>query len=145
MLLLVLSDRNDLRAVDQNVGGLKHGVREQPVARAQALGHLVLVRVTPLQQAHGRHAGQDPRQLGNLGNIRLPEENRPCRVQAQRQITQRDLLSQTADLLGVAQTGQGMVICNEIEAFVAFLLKPDVLTHGAEVIAKVQFAGWLDA
>lgn len=99
---------------------LPHGIGEQAVAGGDALGHLVLERVT-LQQAHGRDAGEDPRQLGDLGNIGLPEEYRPGRIEPQRQVAGGHMLRVLDHRLGVIQAGQGVIVGDEVETVVAAL------------------------
>jgi hypothetical protein len=88
VLHLVLAHRDDVRAVDEDVRRHQHRVGEQADARGEAAGELVLVRVGPLQQAHAGHGGQDPRQLGHLRHVRLAEEDRLVRVEAEGQVIQ---------------------------------------------------------
>ena len=77
-------------------------------------------------------------------NVRLPEEDRLFRIQSQRQIIEGDVADVFAERLRVLDGGHGMVVGDEIEAF-ALILQVNVLLDGTEIIAQVQFAGWLRA
>ena len=86
MLLLILADGNRVRLVDEDVGSHEHGVGEEPGAdRFLAVPGLVLELRHPLQPAHGGHAGEQPGELGVLGDVRLHEQDAALRVDAGRQ------------------------------------------------------------
>ncbi len=88
VLLLVLAHRHQIGEVDQDVGRLQHRIGEQPVVGREALGDLVLVADGALEQAHGRDAGEDPGELGDLGDVLLGKKGRLLRVEAEGQEVQ---------------------------------------------------------
>ena len=75
MLALVLADRHLVRAVGEHVGGLQHGVEQQPGGDQLALGErLVAELVHALQAAELGDAAEQPRQLGVLVHVALAEQ-----------------------------------------------------------------------
>ena len=83
MLLLVLTDGHQVRQVDEDVRRLQHWVGEEPVTGAESLSHLVLEADRSLEQPHGRHAGEDPGELGDLGDVVLGKKGGLCRIEAE--------------------------------------------------------------
>ncbi len=73
MLALVLADGYRVGLVEQDVRGLQDGVVEQPHVAAA----LVLELGHPRRLAEPCEAGQDPSQLGVLGQVALREQAAP--------------------------------------------------------------------
>src|SRR5262249_54659500 len=90
------------------------------------------------------HRAQDPIQLGNLGDVALPKEDRPGRVQAQGQERQRRFQYRIAQYFGVLDAGERVQIGDEIEAF-AFVLKLDELPDRPVIVSQVEVSGRLDS
>ena len=88
MLTLVLTNRDLVRVIEQDVCGHQHGIGEE--AHGRSLGAvpagLVLELRHPACLAEAGQAGQDPGQLGMLGDMALHEEGRPVRVDAGREV-----------------------------------------------------------
>ncbi len=144
MLHLVLADRNEVRTVDDDVGGHQHGISEQADTGVDALLHFLLVRHRPLQQAHVRHRAENPGEFGNLGNIGLAEEDGAVGVESEGQVIQGDVQRVLPQCFRVVDGRQGVIVGDEIEAL-RLVLQGDVLANGAEVVAEVQLARRLDA
>ena len=165
VLHLVLADRHQVRAVDEDVGGHQHRVGEQPDARRDALCDLVLVRVGAFEQAHAGDGGENPRQFAHFRHVGLAEEAAPspgrgrargsrgprrgrCRRGCAARVARpapcswrpRRASFSSASL----QRCQGVVVGDEVEALAA-ILQLDVLLDRAEVVAEVQLAGRLHA
>ena len=137
VLALVLPHRHDVGVVDEDVGGLQHGIGEEPDVGPGALGGLVLELRHPAGLAEAGEAREHPRQLGVLGDVALDEEHRPCRVD-----TAGDELGgrQTGALPQhgrVGRDGQRVQVGDEVEGVVR-LLQPDPLHEGTDVVAEVQ-------
>ena len=76
VLDLVLADRHQVGAVEQDVGGHQDRVVEQPGRNAFEPLRLIFELRHPLQLAERRHRGQQPLQLGVLRHVRLHEQDR---------------------------------------------------------------------
>ena len=85
VLLLVLTNGNQVGIIEQDVCCLEDGIGEKPVLGGQALLDLVLIAHAFLQPTHRRHAREQPRQLGRLLDIRLNEQRGLLGVEAERQ------------------------------------------------------------
>ena len=87
VLALVLADGHEVRAVEQDVGGLEHRVGEQPDAGGAlaALGRLVLELGHPPGLAEAGQALEHPAQLRVGRDVALDEDRRPVRVHAHRE------------------------------------------------------------
>ena len=86
VLLLVLTHWNNMGAIEQDIGGHQHRIGEQTVidSTGVTIGQLcdfVFVTMAPLQKAHGRHGGEQPRQFGVFRGIGLLPKDTTCRVQ----------------------------------------------------------------
>ena len=149
VLLLVFAHRHHLSVIEQNVGGHEHRVsKEAMVHRANVpvgkFGHLVLVAVAALQQAHGRHCAQEPGQLGVLGRVGLFPKHAAIGIEPGRQPIESHIQRVLPTLRRVGQRGHGVVVGDEVVGL-ALLLKADGREHGSEIIAQVQGAARLDA
>jgi len=84
VLLLILSYRYTLSQVEQNVGCLEDGIRQQPRVYTRQILRLVLELCHPLQFTQGCDGSEKPLQLGVLGNRRLDKQRTTLRVEAAR-------------------------------------------------------------
>ena len=91
VLHLVLADRHEMRAIDQNVGGHQHRIVEQADAGVDALVDLLLVRDGPLQQAHVGDGAENPGQFRHLRHVGLAEEDGLVGIEAEREIIEGDV------------------------------------------------------
>ncbi len=144
VLLLVPPDRDHIRIVEQDVGGLEHRVGEQTRIRAEPAGNLVLVGNSALQQPYRCDAAQEPHQLRVLRHLRLAEKDAPVRVQSGGEKSQRAAAHVRAQSRRVAHAGEGVQIHQDGEDLPP-LLQFDQGPHCPEVVAQVERAGWLDA
>ena len=112
------------------------------VAAAVDIGlHRRLVGMGAVHQALGGHAGQDPGQLGDLGNIRLPVEHRVLGVHAERQPGRRNFQRRLADLVRVLILRQRVKIREEVIVFLVRIgARRNARTNGAHVVADVRRA-----
>ena len=100
--------------------------------------------MSALEQTHRRDGRQDPGQLGDLRNVRLPEKRGALGIETARQKIERNAPAVFPQRVRIAQAGQRVIIGDEIERF-AFGLQRDGRPHHAEVIADVQSAAGLNA
>ena len=86
VLALVVSDRDLIGVVEQNVGGLQRGLAEEPAADEVllAFGGLVLELCHSRQLAEADGALHDPAQLVVLGHMALEEHGCNVGVEAHR-------------------------------------------------------------
>ena len=147
VLALVLADRHEVRAVEQDVGGLEDRVGEQADrGRALALlGRLVLELGHPAGLAEAGQAVEDPAELRVLGDLALHEDRRPGRVDAHRQQLRGRPQGALAQQLRVLLDGDRVQVGDEEERLVV-ALEVDPLAQRAEVVAEVEgVRGRLDA
>jgi hypothetical protein len=152
VLLLVEPDRHHVGGQQQDVRGHQHRVAERPPgdavvvgpARVAVGGHRRLVGVGTVQQPLAGVARQDPGQLEDLRQVRLPVQRRAVRVEAQRQPGGRDLAGMAPQGRAVAQRRERVGVGDEVVGVVAGgqgQRRPDQ----AEEVAEVRPAARLDA
>jgi len=152
VLLLVEPDRHHVGGQQQDVRGHQHRVAEDPAgdavvvgpARGTVGGHRRLVGVGAVQQPLAGVAGEDPGQLEDLRQVRLPVQRRALWVQAQRQPGRRDLAGVAPQRLAVAQRRERVGVGDEVVGVGAGgqrQRRPDQ----AEEVAEVRPAARLDA
>src|SRR5437867_792098 len=73
----------------------------------------------------------------------MPKERRALRIESAGQKIECDAAAVCAQGFGVAQTGERMIIGNEIKRF-ALGLERDGRLHHAKIIADVQRTAWLN-
>ena len=138
----------------QDVGGHENGVAEQAHGHAVvglgALGlvgvHRGLVGVGAVHLALGGHAGQQPVQLGDLGDVALRVEGHALGVEAGGQPGGGDFQARAGDARRVVALDEGVVVGQEEEALDARLAAGrDGRADGADVVAEVGGAGGGDA
>ncbi len=144
VLLLVLAHRDEVGQVDEDVRRLQHRVGEQAVVGRDPLGDLVLVADGPLQQSHGRDAGEDPGELGDLGDVLLGKKGALLGVEPEREKVQSHSHRVLPQKRGVLYRRQRVVAGDEVEGIVP-LLQRDVLAECPEVVAQMGSARGLYA
>ena len=147
VLALILAHRHEVRRVEQDVRGHKHRVGEKP--DGGAVGTAFLGLVLKLRHARGlTEAGQalqDPSQLGVGWHLRLDEERRALRVDAQRDELCGARDGAAAQLLRVLLNGDRVQIRDEVERVVV-VLQVDPLFDRPQVVTQVvRVGGRLDA
>jgi len=148
VLLLILANGYQGAPINENIGGHQHGIGEEAHGGFQAPCHLILVAVGPLQQALAHRAGQKPRQLSDLGNVRLAEEGHPRRIQPERQILQGHIVHQGTQTVCVMDGGQAVKIGNKEEGLLWSrhrMLQLKVLGDGSKIVAKMEGSAGLNA
>ncbi len=110
----------------------------------KALGDFILVTGGTLQQAHRGNGAEHPGQFRHLRHVGLAEENCFVGVETAGQEIQRHVQRILPALGGIKQGGHRVIIGDEIESL-AVVLQLDCGAHHAEIIAKVERAGGLDA
>ena len=154
MLDLVGPHRHPVGTEGQNVGRHQHrihiqarrhvGIQVQTGLAVPVVGRLVGVRA--VEQPLGRHAGQVPAQLGNFGNIGLPVEGHPLRIQPCRQPAGSDFQCRALDAVGFRTLDQPMQIGQEEKAVHARIPAGlDGRPDGAGIVAQMGTAGGGDA
>ena len=145
VLLLVLAHRHEVALHDQDVRRHQDGIREEAVRGVEAVGHLVLVAVAALEEAHRREAGEVPRELLHLRHVALAVDDRLRGVKPAGEVVERHLARRRAELRTVPNRGHGVEIRDEHEHVLALRLKVEHGLHGAEVVAPVQLPRRLNA
>jgi hypothetical protein len=124
VLDLVAADRHLVRLEHQNIGAHQHWIHKQAGGdigvRVGAGGGVFiqrrLVRVCAVEHALAGHAGEQPRQLGNLGNVGLAVERDARRVQPGSQPACRDFQRRLLDARRVVAFDQRVVVGQEVKA-----------------------------
>ena len=145
VLELVLADRHVLGLVEQDVGGLQHGIVED--ADVDAVGvllGLVLELRHALEVAEPRDAVEHPRELGVLGHHRLQEQQRPLGVDAEREQVDDHLVDPARHVLGRVRLRDRVVVDDAIDRALVLVLQCDPVTNRTQVVAEVKLARRLD-
>jgi hypothetical protein len=137
MLHLILSHRDGIGPIQQDVRGLQHGVVEESRHHTLLSLRFVLELRLPLQLSDGRNGVEDPRELGVLRHVRLDEHGTFLRVEAGREQRDRHIDRAAAEIRWLVRHGDGVVVDDAEDAFVA-MLKLDPILHRPEVVADVQ-------
>lgn len=154
VLHLVAADRDLVRVEHQDVRGHQHRIAVEAHGHAgvrvfaglDIAVHRGLVGMRAVEQALGTDAGEQPGQLGNLGDVRLPVEGRTLDVQAAGQPGRGDFQARALDTSGIVALDQGVVVRQEVERIhVAPTAGEDRRADGAGVVAQVRSAGRSDA
>ncbi len=144
MLFLVGSNGHARTAIHKNVGGLQHGIVEQPRIWVESFVDFLLVRHAPLKPRHWDQVVEDPGQFGDLGHIALDKQRSFIGVEAQGQVVQCHIHGVLAHLVGIVQRRERVVVDDEVVRFV-LRVQVKMLTQGAVVVAQVQASRGLDA
>ncbi len=141
---LVFPDRDEVRAVDDDVGGLQHGIAEESVGVEVLVDELLLLlleRRHALEPGDRRDHREKQVELGVFLDLRLDEDRRLFRVDSR-----GDPVGDRVEraLLHAARIrvvgGQRVPVGDEIEAAVG-ILEADPVAHRAEIVAEVHSAG----
>ncbi len=109
VLELVLPHRHERRLVQEHVGGLEHGVIEQAGGNALLALRLVLELGLALELPERCDRGEEPVELGVLGDVRLHEHHRAFGVEARGEEPDRHVeraLSQRGGIVGLGDRVQ---------------------------------------
>jgi hypothetical protein len=145
VLALVLADGDLVRPVGEHVGGLQHGIEEQPGRHQVPLRAGLLFELGhPVQISERGHRREQPAELGVLVHIALAEEDAAARIQPgceQRRGSVVDRLAQHRWFVG----DRDRVQVDDAVDRLAAVLSRDVLGDRPDVVAEVLAAGRLDA
>ena len=154
VLDLIAADRHLVRAEQQNVGGHQHRIHEQS-GRDAGIGIIAfggvfidsgLVGMRAVEQPLAGHAGQQPGQFRNFGNIGLPVKPDLIRIQSAGQPGRGDFQRGLLDARRILHFDQRMVIGEEIETFHTGLpTGGNSRADGTGVIAQMRRTGGGDA
>ena len=144
MCNLVCADRDELRLVEQDVGGLEERITEEAVGSQILLAQLlllILVAGDAFQPAKRSEHAEQQMQLGVLGNVRLDKDRALSGIQSRCQKVDSDIEDALFQTAGVGVVGgQGVEVGDE-EVAVVVLLQVHPVVEGAHVVAEVQSAG----
>ena len=107
-------------------------------------GGLVLVGMAALQQSHRRHRAEQPGEFADLRHIALAEKDRFGRIQTAGEEVEGEILTMLAEQPGIPDTGEGVIVRDEIVGF-SLVLQLQSRLHHAEVVPKVEPAGGLES
>ena len=118
------------------------GYVKSPASGAMPFAILSLYECAPLEQRHRRDRQEQPEELGHLGDVRLAEERDLVarRIEAEREVVERHVARELAELVGVAHRRQRVEIGDEDEALVARVLQLEKLRDRPEIVADVELA-----
>ena len=71
MLLLILTDRNEIGIHDKNIGRHQNGICEKPVRRIKSSRYFIFIAVAALKKTHRSQTRQIPGQFLNFRHIAL--------------------------------------------------------------------------
>ena len=118
MLLLILADRNDVRVVEQDVRRHQRRVIENARIGGLPSRERILVGMPALELSRREKATEHPRELEHLGNVRLPVEQRPVRIEAASQPRGGDVADVAAKRRGIPNGGEGVIVGDEVKSAV---------------------------
>lgn len=144
MLFLVLSYRDNIRIVNEDVGGHQDGVRKQTMGSDETARDLVFVGVAAFEQTHGRDSAENPGEFGVLRNITLPKENAFFGIEATGEKVDGEVSDMTSKQLAILNGCQGMIIGDEVVG-VALVLQAQGRVHHTKIIADVESPAGLEA
>jgi hypothetical protein len=146
---LVLAHRNHVRAIDQDVRRLQHGVAQQAVGDRLVVEvevvALLLEGGDALQPPERRNHGEEEMELRVLLHVRLPEDGTLRRVQPRGDVVRRHLVGELRDLRRtVGHRGERVPVHDAAEHLV-LVLQAHPLAQRALQVAQVKDAGGLHA
>ncbi len=145
VLPLIFADRYVLGVVQQDVGGLESGVREQP-GRDEitfTLCRLVLELGHAAELAVGRRALHHPAQLAVLNDMALHEDGHHIGIEADGEQHRCQSHGRFADRSWYFGHRQGVQIDDSVKCVGMLAVHP--VAQRPQVISEVDFAGGLDA
>jgi hypothetical protein len=144
VLLLVVSDRDQIGLVEQDVSGHQYRVGEEASGDEVVLLRLLLELGHPAQLAVARDRAQQPSGLGVRGDMALDEDGRAVRVDSSCEQHCSEVERRVAQLVRVVGDRDRVQVDDAEEGF-ALLLRGRVLAEAARVVAELLRAGGLDA
>ena len=144
VLALVLAHGDEVRPVQQDVGGLQDGVVQEAGAHALDPLRLLLELGHPLEITQGRHRVEEPRELGVLRDVRLNEQRAAVRLQSARDEGDGQVQHPPVQLLGLVGDRDGVEVHDAVDALVALRQLHPVLDR-PEVVPQVDVSGRLNA
>ena len=143
MLLLIVPDRHEGGAINQNVGRHQGRIRIETDRGVLAiLAGFLLELGHAVEPAEPRHAVEDPGKLGVLGDLALVEHDVLFRIDAAGDEGRGRLADGARQLGRILPHGDRVHVDHAIDAVVA-LLQRDELHDGAEIVAEMQVAARL--
>ena len=145
MLLLIVSHRDKVRLVEEDIRRHESGVSEQTAVDVfRVLGGLILKLGHPAELAEHSIAVEDPAQLRMLVNMGLNEESVLLRIQAAGNILSQLLQGPPPQSRRLLPHCDGVHIGHKIVA--VELLGPGApVTDGPQIVAQMQVSAGLDA
>src|SRR5512133_1048879 len=144
MLALVVTDRDDVGLVEEDVARHQDGVGEERGGDEVLLGRLLLELGHAAELAVARHGRQQPGRLGVRGYVALDEDGRALGVEAGREQHRGDVERALAQRSRVV-LDRDRVQVDDAEEGLALFLRLGVLAEAPAVVADVGAAGGLDA
>ena len=141
---LILADRHERRAIQQNVRRHQHRIAEEAVSGQILLAQLLdllLVGRHAFEPAERRAHAEQQRQLRVLGHAALDEERRLRRIDARRQPVDEHLPDVFLDDLGRLVVRRERVPVDHREEARIFGLQPHPVFQHAVIVAEVQRPG----
>ena len=118
VLALVLSHRNEVRPVEEDVGRLQHRVVEEArVHRLPALGLLLVLRHPP-QVPHRRDRVEQPLEFAVVGHVRLREERAALGVDPRGHERDREIEHAAQQVLALVLAGDRVQVDDAVVALV---------------------------
>ncbi len=144
VLRLIVTYRHDGGLVEQDVGGHEDGILEDAVTDGFLRGRFDLELGHAFEPAHGRDAGEHPGEFGVGGHLRLDDDVGALGVDTSGEEERRNFKDLGAEFLRLL-IDRDRVQIDDTENALVFVLNPDEIAEGSEVIADMQIAGGLDA
>ena len=145
--LVVLADRHQVGARQQDVGGLEHRVAQQPqrdrlLIQQRGAGH-VFDAWQAGQPRHRHQVAEEQRQLVGLVHGRLEEDGGLGRVNARAEVVQHHaagVIRGRVDVFPAVLGGQHVQVGDD-EVALVFVLQAHAVAQAAHVMPQVQPAG----
>src|SRR5689334_4803461 len=144
MLQLVLTYRNQLGSIQQDVSCLQHRVIQNAGGDAFLSARLLLELRLSLQLAERSESVEYPGELGMFRHPRLNEQRALFGIETGCEEAERHVRGARAQVGRIVRNGD-RVIVDDAEKRLVFVLQLNPVLHGAEVISNVQGAGGLNA
>ncbi len=141
MLLLVVADRHQMGAVEQDVRRHQDRVGVQPEVGADLL-RLLLELGHAVEDPGRRHRPQDPCQLGVLRHLALVVQQRALRVDPDGEQDLGRLVALVHELHGILRDGDGVEVHDAVDGVVV-VLEPHPVAERPEIVPQVHVPGGL--
>jgi hypothetical protein len=144
VLFLIIPDRNQVGAVEENVRGHQDRIVKQPYMDVRCtVADLVFELCHSLQLAHGRHAVEHPGQLRVRGNVGLQENLTPFRIDSTGKEERHEFNRSSLQISGSLRHRDGVKIRQEKKRLMG-RLQINPVFHGADVVSDHQRSGRLN-